>query len=205
MSKPVRPAQPTQQRPDRQAVCEAVRTLLAWVGEEPSRAELVRTPERVADAWVDLTDRGRTDLEELLAGSVFCEEGAGLVLVRDIEFYSLCEHHLLPFFGRCHVAYLPSGRIIGLSKIPRLVDHFARRLQVQERLTRQVAEAVTAAIQPQGVGCIIEASHLCMAMRGVAKERAVATTTSWAGVFATDRDRRAELSGLLRTGSSIGI
>jgi len=182
-------------------VRDAVRTLLEWVGEDPGREGLRRTPERVALSLAQITGGTATDLDEILAGGLFPEQDAGLVLVRDIDFYSLCEHHLLPFFGRCHLAYLPAGRIVGLSKIPRLADHFARGLQVQERFTRQVTEALDAAVQPQGVGCVVEAFHLCMAMRGVAKERAVAVTTFWTGVFASHPERRGELDGLLAAGS----
>ncbi len=195
-----RPPGPVQGPPPAR-VREAVKTLLEWLGDDPAREGLLRTPERVALSLARLTDRDGTDLDELLAGGVFREKDAGLVLLRDIEFYSLCEHHLLPFFGRCHVAYLPAGRIVGLSKVPRIVDHFARRLQVQERLTRQVAEALDRTVRPQGVGCVVEAFHLCMAMRGVAKERAIAVTTAWTGVFERHPERRSEIDGLLAAGS----
>ena len=182
---------------------KAVHTLLAWMGDEPAREGLGDTPARVARSLARLTDAGGTSLPSLLKGSVFEDEGSGLVLVRDIEFYSLCEHHLLPFFGRCHVAYLPAGRILGFSKIPRLVDHFARRLQVQERLTRQVAEAVEKTVKPAGVACVVEGFHLCMAMRGVQKQRAVAVTSSYRGVFQEDPDRRRELTEMLRSGREL--
>jgi GTP cyclohydrolase I len=179
---------------------KAVRTLLAWMGDEPARDGLQETPARVARSLARLTDAGGVSLSRLLKGSVFEDDRSGLVLVRDVEFYSLCEHHVLPFFGRCHVAYLPAGRILGFSKIPRLVDHFARRLQVQERLTRQVAEAVEKAVSPHGVACLVEGFHLCMAMRGVQKQRAVAVTSSYRGVFGDDAERRREFTELLRSG-----
>ncbi len=184
-------------KPSAAAAREAVRRLLEWVGESPDRPELAGTPERVARSLARLTDRGGTSLRSLLTGAIFQEEGSDLVLVRDVEYYSLCEHHLLPFFGRCHVAYLPAGRIIGFSRIPRLVDHFARRLQVQERLTRQVAEALEKAVAPAGVAVVMEGFHLCMAMRGVEKQRAVAVTSAYRGLFQEDPARRRELSELL--------
>jgi GTP cyclohydrolase I len=190
-------------KPTRAEAESAARTLLAWMGDDPAREGLEDTPARVARSLARLTDAGGARLSSLLKGSVFEEEGSGLVLIRDVEFYSLCEHHLLPFFGRCHVAYLPAGRILGFSKIPRLVDHFARRLQVQERLTRQVAEAVERAVKPAGVACLVEGFHLCMAMRGVQKQRAVAMTSSFRGVFQDDPDRRRELTELLRSGREL--
>jgi GTP cyclohydrolase I len=190
-------------KPTRAEAEKAVQTLLAWMGDEPAREGLEDTPERVARSLARLTDAGGTSLSSLLKGSVFQDAESGLVLVRDIEFYSLCEHHLLPFFGRCHVAYLPAGRLLGFSKIPRLVDHFARRLQVQERLTRQIAEAVEKGVKPEGVACVMEGFHLCMAMRGVQKQRAVAVTSSYRGVFQEDPDRRRELTGMLRAGREL--
>jgi GTP cyclohydrolase I len=190
-------------KPTRAEAEKAARTLLAWMGDEPAREGLQETPARVARSLARLTDAGGTSLSSLLKGSVFEAAGSGLVLVRDVEFYSLCEHHVLPFFGRCHVAYLPAGRILGFSKIPRLVDHFARRLQVQERLTRQVAEAVEKAVKPVGVACLVEGFHLCMAMRGVQKQRAVAVTSSYRGVFQEDLDRRRELTEMLRSGREL--
>ena len=184
---------------------EAVRKLLSWMGENPDRPGLAATPERVVRSLARLTDRDGTDPEELLTKGIFPAEGPGLVLIRDVEFYSLCEHHLLPFFGRCHVAYLPDESIIGFSRIPRLVNHFARRLQVQERLTRQVAETLEESIRPRGVACVVEAFHLCMAMRGVEKQQAVAVTSSYRGVFESDPERRRELGDLLKTRSNLGL
>jgi GTP cyclohydrolase I len=184
---------------------EAVRKLLSWMGENPDRPGLAATPERVVRSLARLTDRDGIDPEELLTKGIFPAEGPGLVLIRDVEFYSLCEHHLLPFFGRCHVAYLPDESIIGFSRIPRLVNHFARRLQVQERLTRQVAETLEESIRPRGVACVVEAFHLCMAMRGVEKQQAVAVTSSYRGVFESDPERRRELGDLLKTRSNLGL
>ena len=184
---------------------EAVRKLLAWMGDDPDRPGLAATPDRVVRSLARLTDRDGTNPEDLLSKGVFPAEGSGLVLIRDVEFYSLCEHHLLPFFGRCHVAYLPDESIIGFSRIPRLVNHFARRLQVQERLTRQVAETLEAAIKPQGVACVVEAFHLCMAMRGVEKQQAVAVTSSYRGVFESDPERRREMGDLMKTRSGLGV
>lgn len=187
-----------QTKPGRDQAEEAVRCLLGWMGEDPQRPGLAATPERVARSLARLTDRDGTDPEDLLAQGIFPAEGSGLVLIRDVEFYSLCEHHLLPFFGRCHVAYLPAASILGFSRIPRLVNHFARRLQVQERLTRQIAETLEEALQPQGVACIIEGFHLCMAMRGVEKQQAVAVTSSYRGIFDSHPERRRELGDLLK-------
>lgn len=168
------------------------------MGEDPRRPALTATPGRVVRAFAELTDQGGVELAELLDVALFEERAEDLVLVRDIEFYSLCEHHLLPFLGRCHVAYLPAGRLIGFSRIPRLVDHFARRLQVQERLTRQIADALDASLNPRGVACVVEALHLCMAMRGVRKQQAAAVTTAYRGLFRREPARRAEIAALLR-------
>ena len=160
-----------------------VRRQLALLGEDPGREGLLRTPERVAKSLIWLT-RGRTvDLAEVVGDAVFDEEHESMVMVRDIELYSMCEHHLLPFFGKAHVAYIPAGRIIGLSKLPRIVEAFARRLQVQERLTEQVAEAIEAVLQPRGVGVVIEAVHLCMMMRGVEKQNSKTITSALRGQF----------------------
>ncbi|MFQ5695319.1 MAG: GTP cyclohydrolase I FolE [Terriglobia bacterium] len=168
------------------------------MGEDPGRKGLMETPERVAQSLAALTDQGGADLAALLERDVFQEKDAGLVLIRNVEFYSLCEHHLLPFFGRCHVAYLPGKHLVGFSRVPRLVDHFARRLQVQERLTRQVAEALEKAVKPRGVACIVEGFHLCMAMRGVRKQQAEAVTCAYRGLFKRDAAQRKEVAGLLR-------
>jgi GTP cyclohydrolase IA len=175
-----------------------VAQLLRHVGEDPSREGLRRTPERVVEALSFLTSGYERGVEEVIRGAVFEEQYSEMVLVRDIELYSLCEHHLFPFFGKAHVAYIPDGRIIGLSKLPRLVEVFSRRLQTQERLTVQVAEALDQALRPQGVAVIIEAAHLCMMMRGVEKQNSQTVTSSMLGSFSTDPSTRAELMTLLR-------
>lgn len=175
---------------------DAIRTILAALGENPDRPELKRTPERVEESLLDLTRGYREPLSEILAGAIFEDPSQAMVLVRDIPFYSLCEHHLLPFFGRAHVAYIPNGRLMGLSKIPRILEHFARRLQVQERLTEQVAQTLTETLRPRGLGVVLEATHLCMVMRGVQKEGSVATTSALRGNFLADPRARAEFLAL---------
>jgi GTP cyclohydrolase I len=177
-----------------------IKKLLVGLGEDPEREGLKRTPARVAKSLQFLTQGCDNDLSVLLNDAVFEEAVDEMVVVRDIEVYSLCEHHMLPFFGKCHVAYLPQGRIIGLSKIPRLVDCFARRLQVQERLTVQIAKAVEDAIQPSGVGVVIEAQHLCMMMRGVEKQNSLATTSCLRGRMRDDEKTRAEFLTLIHQG-----
>ena len=171
---------------------EAIRTLLAEVGEDPDRPGLVGTPDRVRRMYAELTEGYRTDPETVLNNATFEVDYDEMVVVRDIEFYSLCEHHLLPFFGRAHVGYLPRGRIIGLSKIPRVVDMYAHRLQVQERLTHQVAGFLMERLRPKGVACVIEATHLCTVMRGVRKQEATMVTSSMLGTFRADPRTRSE-------------
>ncbi len=173
---------------------------LALLGEEPEREGLKRTPKRVAEAMRFLTRGYETCLDDVVNGAVFTEDHESMIAVRDIEIYSLCEHHMLPFFGRAHVAYIPNGRIIGLSKIPRLVDVFARRLQVQERLTDQVADAVMKVLDPHGVGVVIEAYHLCMMMRGVEKQNSKTVTSAVRGVFREDFKTRDEFLRLVHAG-----
>jgi GTP cyclohydrolase I len=170
----------------------AVQQLLVAIGEDPSREGLVRTPERVAKAMSFLTSGARTDPGDVLNDAVFDEEYRGQVLVRDVEFYSLCEHHMLPFHGRAHIAYLPDGKVLGLSKLPRLLEVFARRLQVQERLTRQLAEAIQDAIQPRGVAVMLEAFHFCMMMRGVEKQGARTSTAEYLGEYRDSASLRGE-------------
>jgi GTP cyclohydrolase I len=171
-------------------------TLLA-LGEDPERDGLKRTPLRVAKSLQFLTSGYTADLQEVLNEAVFDEPGTDeMVVVRDVELYSMCEHHMLPFFGKAHVAYIPTGKVIGLSKIPRIVDVFARRLQVQERLTVQVAQALEEVLQPKGVGVIIEARHLCMMMRGVQKQNSFASTSCMLGQFKNDAKTRAEFLNL---------
>ncbi len=180
------------------AMEEAVRTILREIGESPERDGLLRTPVRVAKSLRFLTSGYRQDLDKVLNGALFTVAYDEMVIVKDIEIFSLCEHHLLPFFGRCHVAYVPNKRVIGLSKIPRLVDVFARRLQIQERLTTQIAEAIMERIRPQGVGVVIEARHLCMIMRGVEKQNSVAVTSHMTGLFRDCELTRAEFLRLIR-------
>ncbi|MEZ5098774.1 MAG: GTP cyclohydrolase I FolE [Thermoleophilia bacterium] len=166
--------------------------LLEAVGEDASRAGLEKTPDRVARAWDFLTSGYRLDLEEVTSGAFFPAESSQMVIVREIDFYSLCEHHLLPFHGKAHIGYIPGETILGLSKFARITELFARRLQVQERLTSQIATAVMGLLQPQGVGVVVEAEHLCMAMRGVQKPGAITTTSCMLGVFRDDARTRAE-------------
>ena len=169
-----------------------IRRELELVGEDPAREGLVKTPERVAKAMSWLTRGYGMDVADVVGDAVFAEEHASMVMVRDIEFYSLCEHHMLPFFGKAHIAYIPNGRIVGLSKLPRIVEVFARRLQVQERLTQQVAEAVEEVLRPEGVGVVMEASHLCMMMRGVEKQASSTITSALRGSFKDDAKTRDE-------------
>ncbi len=180
------------------ALAALVTDQLRLLGEDPLREGLRSTPQRVAKSLQFLTSGYKLDITKLINEAVFHEENQEMIVVRDIELYSLCEHHLLPFFGKAHVAYVPNGRIIGLSKIPRLVDAFARRLQVQERLTEQIAAALECALQPRGVGVIIEARHLCMMMRGVEKQNSSATTSAMLGLFRTDSKTRSEFLDLAR-------
>ncbi len=173
-----------------------VQEQLALIGEDPGREGLLRTPERVAKAMTFLTRGYRLSVEEVVGAGIFEEEHRNMVMVRDIELYSLCEHHMLPFFGRAHVAYIPDGRIVGLSKLPRIVDIFARRLQVQERLTEQIAGAIEDVLAPLGVGVVIEAYHLCMMMRGVEKQNSRTITSALRGVFRDDSRTREEFLSL---------
>jgi GTP cyclohydrolase I len=174
------------------AYAALVREQLALLGEDPDRQGLVRTPERVAKAMGFLTMGYTMTLQDVVGDALFEEEHENMVMVRDIELYSLCEHHLLPFFGKAHVAYIPNGRIVGLSKLPRVVEMFARRLQVQERLTEQVAKAIEDVLQPRGVGVVIEAFHMCMMMRGVEKQNSRTITSALRGIFRDDGKTRDE-------------
>ena len=185
---------------DDEVIADTVRTLLDGLGEDPTREGLVKTPERVAKALRFLTSGYDRDVDSVINDALFTVDYSEMVIVKDIDFYSLCEHHLLPFFGRCHVAYVPHGKVIGLSKLPRLVEVFSRRLQVQERLTSQIAETIAAKANPLGVAVVVEATHLCMAMRGVEKQNSVALTSAMHGVFRTDARTRLEFLNLLRLG-----
>ncbi len=173
------------------------REIITLLGEDVKREGLARTPERAAQAFYFLTRGYRQSVEDLIGEAVFSSDTDEMVIVRNIEMYSLCEHHMLPFIGKCHVAYLPDGRVLGLSKIARVVDLFARRLQIQEVLTKQIAEAVQGAIQAKGVGVVIEAQHMCMMMRGVEKQNSVMTTSCMLGNFRTQPQTRNEFLGLI--------
>jgi len=177
---------------------EEIRSILTKIGEDPTRDGLLNTPRRVDRAFRFLTSGYRMSADELLNGALFDVAYDEMVIVRDIETFSLCEHHLLPFFGKCHVGYIPNGRVIGLSKIPRLVDMYARRLQVQERLTMQIAETINEKVRPRGVAVVIEAQHLCMIMRGVEKQHSVAVTSSMIGAFKDNQNTRNEFLNLVR-------
>ena len=186
------------------AFSDLVREMLVRLGENPSREGLVRTPQRVERTFEHLTRGYHEDAETMLKSALFTVDYDEMVIVKDIEMFSLCEHHLLPFFGKVHVAYVPRGKVIGLSKIPRLVEIFSRRLQVQERLTTQIAETIQRVIEPQGVGVVIEARHLCMMMRGVEKQHSAAVTSSMLGVFRDEQETRQEFLQLIRAKAGNG-
>jgi GTP cyclohydrolase I len=177
---------------------ELVREMLVRLGEDPEREGLLRTPERVQKAFEFLTRGYNEDPEAMLKKALFTVTYDEMVIVKDVEVFSLCEHHMLPFFGKVHVAYIPNGKVIGLSKIPRLIEIFSRRLQIQERLTTQIAETIQKVIQPQGVGVVIEARHLCMMMRGVEKQHSQAVTSSMLGCFREEQETRTEFLSLIR-------
>ncbi len=178
---------------------EAVKTILTLIGENPKREGLIRTPHRVAKAWEYFTSGYEQDIKKVLNSAVFKEKYDEMVIVKDIDFFSMCEHHLLPFYGKTHVAYIPNGKIIGLSKIPRLVEVFSRRLQVQERMTQQIADTLFQTLEPDGVAVVIEARHLCMMMRGVEKQNSVATTSAMLGSFRDDERTRNEFLKLINS------
>ena len=177
---------------DRTKIEPLIRQLLTEIGEDPQREGLLQTPKRVAEALEFLTSGNRVDLERLINGAVFTQQTNSMVIVKNIEVYSLCEHHMLPFFGRCHIGYIPSGRVFGVSKLARMVDMYARRLQLQERLTEQISKEVMESVDAKGVGVMIEARHLCMMMRGVEKQHSAAVTSSMLGCFRDEQETRTE-------------
>ena len=179
-------------------IASSYRHILATIGEQPDREGLLKTPERAAKAMAVMTSGMSSDPAAILRSALFHEDNDEMVLVKDIELYSLCEHHMLPFFGTAHVAYIPNGQIVGLSKIPRIVDAFARRLQVQERLTEQIRDCIQDTLQPHGVAVVIEARHLCMQMRGVEKQHSATTTSAFTGTFLSDARTRKEFMHLIR-------
>ena len=171
--------------------------LLEEIGEDPKREGLIKTPLRVAKAWNFFSNGYKQNLDDIINNAIFNEDSKDMVVVRDVEFFSLCEHHLLPFFGKAHVAYIPDGKVIGLSKIPRIIDMFSRRLQVQERMTRQISETVKDVLEPVGVAVIMEGQHMCMQMRGVEKQSSLATTSSMLGKFRESDRTRAEFLSII--------
>ena len=183
---------------NKENIKELTKKLLLEIGENPNREGLLNTPHRVAKTWDYLSKGYKQDISTLINNAVFKEEYDQMVLVKDIEFYSMCEHHLLPFFGYAHVAYIPNGKIIGLSKIPRILDMFARRLQVQERMTQEVADMLNETLNPKGVAVILEAQHMCMQMRGVEKRYSYMSTSSMLGTFRTDSKTRKEFLDLIK-------
>ncbi|MGI6251340.1 MAG: GTP cyclohydrolase I FolE [Anaerolineaceae bacterium] len=177
---------------DQEAIRKASKVILKAIGEDPNREGLLKTPERIARAYAEILSGYRTDPKTLINQALFGVDYDEMVIIKKIEFYSMCEHHMLPFFGHAHVAYIPKGKVIGLSKIPRIVEMYARRLQIQERMTKQIADFIVKTIHPLGVGVVVEGQHLCMMMRGVKKEQARMTTSAMRGTFRTRMDTRME-------------
>jgi GTP cyclohydrolase I len=182
---------------------DLIRQLLKKLGEDPDREGLVNTPRRVEQALTFLTSGYRADVDEVINKALFSVDYSEMVIVKDIDFYSLCEHHMLPFFGKCHIAYIPSNKVIGLSKIPRLVDVYSRRLQVQERLTNQIADTILQKVAPKGVAVVMEGTHLCMSMRGVEKQNSFAVTSAMHGIFRDNARTRMEFLELVKLRSSV--
>ena len=178
-------------------IAENIHAILEQLGDDPARQGLLKTPERVAKAYSYITQGYEQDARKILRSAMFDEDYSEMVLVKDIELYSLCEHHMLPFFGKAHIAYIPNGKIVGLSKLPRIVDVFARRLQVQERLTIEIRDAIQETLNPAGAAVVIEAQHLCMQMRGVSKQNSVTTTSAFSGAFLEDIKTRKEFISLI--------
>lgn len=177
---------------------ELIKQILEEIGENPEREGLKKTPKRVTDAIKFLTSGYNADINKVVNGAVFKKESDGMIIVRDIEFFSLCEHHMLPFYGKCHIGYIPRDKIIGMSKLPRIVDVYSRRLQVQERLTEQIAKEIDRTLNPLGVGVVMDAVHMCMMMRGVEKQNSRAVTSSVYGIFSSDQKTRTEFLDLIR-------
>jgi GTP cyclohydrolase IA len=204
MNKPVRGVLQIEEGLHKFTTEEMYREILRRLGEDPKRDGLLRTPERVEKSMAFLTKGYQEDAGKILRGAMFDVDYDEMVIVKDVEMFSLCEHHMLPFFGKVHVAYIPNGKVIGLSKIPRLVEVFARRLQVQERLTREIADTIQEAIQPQGVGVVIEARHLCMMMRGIEKQHSSTVTSAMVGCF-REKETRTEFLSLVRGNGNAAI
>ena len=184
---------------DKKNLEEITKSLLESIGEDPNREGLLKTPQRVAKSWEFLSKGYEEDLDTLINNAIFEESAKDMVIVKNIEFYSLCEHHLIPFHGKVHVAYIPDGKIIGLSKIPRIIDHYSKRLQVQERLTNQIANTLQDILQPKGVAVVMEGKHFCMLMRGVQKQNSIATTSAMLGSFREKDTTRNEFLNLIQT------
>ena len=182
---------------DIEKVSKNVKTILKEIGEDPNREGLLKTPERVAKAYEFLTKGYNQNLDEIINGAIFEEKYDEMVIVKDIDYYSLCEHHLLPFYGKIHIAYIPDGKIVGLSKIPRIVEVFSRRLQVQERMTQEIADTIEKYLNPRGVGVVCEGLHMCMMMRGVEKQNSTTTTSAMHGIFKSDPRTRTEFLQLI--------
>lgn len=188
----------SKERNDNIKISENIKKILSEIGENPNREGLIKTPERVEKSLLFLTNGYEKDPGKILSSALFKEDYNQMVLVKDIEIYSLCEHHMLPFFGKAHIAYIPNGVIVGLSKIPRIVDVFSRRLQVQERLTDQIKDCIQNHLKPQGVAVVIEAQHLCMQMRGVEKQHSVTTSSAFSGIFMKNEKTRSEFMNLIK-------